>query len=154
MFSGCLVPPDNKEIKFGSSDQDNPPSAHKNTGVVLVLSHPQKYVPAAISGGADISEVSWCHMLRQISSHWGSQKLLQWVVCHGLTAYLFFNNFDKFESHNSLKLSFTNIRGLCSNFVDHELFIELNSPDIIAPCETNLDESIDCDNFSLRGYLP
>ena len=66
----------------------------------------------------------------------------------------FFNNFDNFESHNSLELSFTNIRGLCSNFVDHELFIELNSPDIIAPCETNLDESIDCDNFSLRGYLP
>ena len=25
---------------------------------------------------------------------------------------------DNFESHNSLKLSFTNIRGLSSNFVD------------------------------------
>ena len=77
----------------------------------------------------------------------------EWCVMDSQPTF-FFNNFDNFESHNSLKLSFTNIRGLCSNFVDHELFIELNSPDIIAPCETNLDESIDCDNFSLRGYLP
>ena len=27
---------------------------------------------------------------------------------------------DNFESHDSLKLSFTNIEGLCSNFVDYE----------------------------------
>ena len=55
---------------------------------------------------------------------------------------------DDFESHNSLKLSFTNIRGLCSNFVDCESFLEL------APCETNLDDLIDSGNFSVRGYLP
>ena len=61
---------------------------------------------------------------------------------------------DNFESHNSLKLSFTNIRGLCSNFVDCESFLESNSPDILALCETNLDDSIDTGNFSLRGYLP
>ena len=61
---------------------------------------------------------------------------------------------DNFESHNSLKLSFTNIRGLCSNFVDCESFLESNSPDIIALCETNLDESIDSGNFSVTGYLP
>ena len=30
----------------------------------------------------------------------------------------------------------------------------MNSPDILALCETNLDESIDCGNFSVRGYLP
>ena len=29
-----------------------------------------------------------------------------------------------------------------------------NSPDILALCETNLDDSIDSGNFSLRGYLP
>ena len=29
-----------------------------------------------------------------------------------------------------------------------------NSPDILALCETNLDDSIDSDNFSVRGYLP
>ena len=47
---------------------------------------------------------------------------------------------DNFESHNSLKLSFTNIRGLRSNFVDCESFLESNSPDILALCEINLDE--------------
>ena len=58
-----------------------------------------------------------------------------------------------FESHNSLKLSFTNI-GLCSNFVDCKSFLESNSSDILALCETNLDDSIDSGNLSVRGYLP
>ena len=61
---------------------------------------------------------------------------------------------DNFELHNSLKLSFRNIRGLRSNFVDCESFLESNSPDILALCETNLDDSIDSGNFSVRGYLP
>ena len=56
---------------------------------------------------------------------------------------------DNFESHNSLKL-----RGLRSNLVDCESFLESNSPDILALCETNLDDSIDSGNFSVRGYLP
>ena len=50
---------------------------------------------------------------------------------------------DNFESHNSLKLSSTNIRGLLSNFVDCESFLKSNSPDILALCETNSDDSID-----------
>ena len=57
---------------------------------------------------------------------------------------------DNFESHNSLKLSFTNIRGLRSNFVDCESFLESNSLDILALCEINLDDSIDPGNFSVR----
>ena len=61
---------------------------------------------------------------------------------------------DNFESHNSLKLSFTNIRGLRSNFVDCKSFLESNSPDILALCDTNLDDSIDSGNFSVRGYPP
>ena len=40
------------------------------------------------------------------------------------------------------------------NFVDCESFLESNSPDILALCETNLYGSIDSGNFSLRGYLP
>ena len=40
------------------------------------------------------------------------------------------------------------------NFVDCESFLESNSPDILALCETNLDDSIDSGNFSERGYLP
>ena len=55
---------------------------------------------------------------------------------------------DNFKSRNSLQLSFTNIWGLRSNFV------ESNSPDVLAPCETNLDDSNDSGNFSVRGYLP
>ena len=63
-------------------------------------------------------------------------------------------NTDNFELHNSLKLSFTNIRGLRSNFVDCESFLESNSPDILALCEINLNDSIDSGNFSVRGYIP
>ena len=61
---------------------------------------------------------------------------------------------DKSEPHKSLKLSFTNIRELRSNFAECESFLESNSPDILALCETNLDDSIDSGNFSVRGYLP
>ena len=60
---------------------------------------------------------------------------------------------DNFESHNSLKLSFGNIRGLHSNFVDCKSFLESNSPDIFALCETNLDGSMGSGNFCARVYL-
>ena len=61
---------------------------------------------------------------------------------------------DNSESPNSLKLSFMNIQDLCLNFADCEFFLESNSLDILALCETNLDDSIDSCNFSVRGYLP
>ena len=61
---------------------------------------------------------------------------------------------DNFQPRNSLKLSFTNIRGLRFNFVECESFLESKSPDILALCETNLDDSIDSGNLSVRGYLP
>ena len=61
---------------------------------------------------------------------------------------------DNFEPHNPLKVSFTNIRGLRSNFVECESFLESNSPDILALCQTNLDDPSDSGNFSVRGYLP
>ena len=61
---------------------------------------------------------------------------------------------DHFESHSSLKLSFTNIAGLHSNFVDCESFLESNSPGILALCKTNLYDSIDSGNFSVRDYHP
>ena len=52
---------------------------------------------------------------------------------------------DNFESHNSLKLSFTNIRGLRSNFVDCESLLESNSPDIhknIFVCQFSIHNKI------------
>ena len=61
---------------------------------------------------------------------------------------------DNFELHNSLKLSFTNILDLHSNFLDCDSFLESNSPDILVLCETNLDDSTNSGNFSVRGYLP
>ena len=60
---------------------------------------------------------------------------------------------DNFELYNSLKLSFMNIWGLRLNSVDYESFLESNSPDILALCETSLDDSTDSGNFSVRGYL-
>ena len=42
----------------------------------------------------------------------------------------------------------------CSNCVDCESFLESNSPDLLALCETNLDDSVDSGNFYMRGYHP
>ena len=55
LFFGCTVLSDSKEAELGISNQEAPPSAGKNTGVVLVPCHVWKYVPTAISGGVDIS---------------------------------------------------------------------------------------------------
>ena len=46
------------------------------------------------------------------------------------------------------------ILGFRPNFADCESFVESNSPDILSLCETNLDDSIDSGNFSVRGYHP
>ena len=84
-------------------------------------------------------------------------------MSHELTAYLSIFNLFKFnelrpyyQKHvNQIILKhITNIRGLRSNFVDCGSFLESNSPDILALCERNLDDSIDSGNFSVRGYLP
>ena len=61
---------------------------------------------------------------------------------------------DNCELRSSLKLSFTNIYGLQLKFVQSESFLESNSPEILALCDTNLDDSIDSANFSVTGYLP
>ena len=114
------------------------------------------------------SEVPGCHLLRQMSLQRGSQKLLQKLTC--LTVYLsIFDIFltqwimailskrckrENFESQNSLKISFTNILGLHSNFGECKSFLESNSPHILALCETNLYDSIDSGNFSVIGYFP
>ena len=58
------MPPDSKEIKLGSSDQEAFPSAGKNTGIVLVSCCAWKCVSTAISSGVDISEVPGCHLLQ------------------------------------------------------------------------------------------
>ena len=143
VFSGCTVSPDSKDAELESSNHKASPSAGTNTRVVLVPCCTWNCVPTAIFGGVDISEVPRCHLLQQISPQWGSQKILQGLVFHEFTAYLsVFDLFltqrikvilskrckkDNFESHNCLKLSFINIRGLCSNFVECESLLQLNS---------------------------
>ena len=170
VLSDRPVLPDIKETKLASSNQEPSPSEGKNTGIVLVPCHTWKCAPTAISSGVDISEVPGCHLLLQRSSQWGSWKLLQGLVPHELTGYFsVFNLFllqwimvtlpkgcklDNFESHTSLKLSFTNIWGFCLNFAECKTFLESNSPGILALCETGLDGSIYSDNFSLIVYLP
>ena len=169
MFSGCTVLRNSKETELGSSDPEASPSAGKNTGVVLVPCRAWKCAPIAIFDGVDIFEVPWCDLLPQMSSQWASQKLLQGLVSHEFTVYLsVFDLFltwvmamslkgcklDNLESRNSLKLSFTNIRVLHSICVEWKSFLKSNSSDILALCETNLEDSIDSGNFSVSGYLP
>ena len=118
----------------------------------------------------DISEVPVCHLLWQMSSQWGSQQWLQGLVSHELTAY--FSVWDlfltqqflailskgckpgNFELHNSLKLRFTNICNFHLNYVEYESLLESRSPDILALCEKNLDDSIDSGNLTGKVYLP
>ena len=59
---------------------------------------------------------------------------------------------QNFESHNSLKLNFTNIPGPCSNFVGCESFFKLNSPDALALCKTSFYDSIGSSSSSL-GFI-
>ena len=61
---------------------------------------------------------------------------------------------DNLELHSSLKRSIRSIGGPHSNFVDCESFLKSKTLDILALCETNLDDLIDSSNFSVRGYLP
>ena len=166
----CTVLSNSQETKFGSSNQEASPSAGKNTRIVLVPCRAWKCVPTAIPSGVNTSEVPGCHLFWKIRSQWGSQKLLHVLVSYKLTANLSVYNLflaqwivtilsegfkpDNFQPHNSLKLRFTNVQSLCSNFVESESFHEPNSPDIFALHEKNLYDSIDSGNFSGRGYLP
>ena len=38
-------------------------------------------------------------------------------------------------------------------FVECEYFLDSKSPDILALCETNVDDALDSGNFSVRGHL-
>ena len=105
-----------------------------------------------------------------MSSQSGSKKLPQLLVSQELTAYLSVFDLcltqrttailskgckpDNSESHNSSKLSFTNIKGLRSNFIDCVSFLKWNYPDILAICEISYDVAINSGNFSATSYLP
>ena len=89
--------------------------------------------PAWLLNG-DIGSPKWqfifsffCKVSQERSHFQGGYVIIRWH--EGIRTL---NNFD---TDSSLKLSFTNIWGICSNFVVCELFLESNSPDILAPCE-------------------
>ena len=60
---------------------------------------------------------------------------------------------NNFESHNSLKFSFTDVWSHCFIFVDWESFLKLDSPNTLPICKANLDDSINSGNFPVRVYL-
>ena len=57
VFSGCPVPPDNKEIEIWSSNQEASPLVSKNNEVVLVSCCAWKCVPTAISITANYDHI-------------------------------------------------------------------------------------------------
>ena len=122
--------------------------------------------PTAIT---DISEVPGCHLLQQMSPQWRSEKLLQGLVFHELTAYLSVFNLLKlnelwpyYQKHvNQTILNRTTLWSLALRifeaFVRILLIVNLSLNQTLLTfllCETNLDDSIDSGNLSVRGYLP
>ena len=98
-----------------------------------------------------------------------SQKLIQWLVSPELTVYLSIFNLSKlnelwpyYQKHiNQVILNHTTLWSLALWIFEALVWILLivnlslnNSPDILGLCESNLDDSIDSDSFSVRGYLP
>ena len=55
-------------------------------------------------------------------------------------------------SPRPLNICFSNVRGLRGNFVDVQTFLSLHSPDILALCETNLNDLIADREFDTQGY--
>ena len=122
---------------------------------MLVLCHAWKCVPTVIFGG--IHTHLWGPWVSFVLTDEFSLRVTKITLRIGVswaTAYfsdLFLTQWnmaipkgckaDNFKSHNSLKLSFTNIQVLYWNFAECESFVESNSPDILALCETNLDNS-------------
>ena len=109
-----------------------------------------KCVPTAFSSGVAISKVPAGVIVtteRVTKNYFNNWCLLNpWPTFLYLT-YFWLNELvilskackpDNFESHNFSKLGFSNIEGLCLNFVECEFFLESNSPEILLICEKKL----------------
>ena len=154
--------------KLGSGDWEASPWAAKNTGVVLVpflhtKVHPYSYFQwCGYFWSPWVSFVSTDELSVKVTKITSRICLMNSQPTFLFSTYLKFRNRgvlsktckqDNFESHNSPNLSLTIIWGLCSNFLDCKDFLESNSPDILAMCETGLDDSNDSGNFYVTGYL-
>ena len=161
MFSGCIKPSDSKETEPWNSRQIASPG--KNTGVVSVPC-PYSYFrwcgylcgPWVSFVTTDEFSVRVTNIASRISVS-SNQSLSSdfdlFLTLFGMTLLSKGCKLDNVQSHKSLKLSFRNTRVLRSNFVECESFFESNSPDILALCETNLNDSIDSGNFYVRVML-
>ena len=163
MISCCTASPDSKNTKLGISHQEASPSG-KNTRVDTSM---------------QLFLVVWIFLRflgvicydRWFFSEGHKNYFKYWCLIKTRPTFLFSTSLnsmnyghiiilskackpDNFESHYSLKPSFANIRGLHSNFVDCESFLESNFSYILALCETNLDDLINSGNFSVKSYLP
>ena len=149
MFSDCTMPPDSKETKRRNSNLEASPSVSKNNKVNLVPCSCMEVHPYSYFRWSGYFWGPWASLLWQMSSEWGSQKLIQGLVFHELTAYLsvfnlFYLNqlwpyYQKDVNHItinriipwSLTLQiFTFFYFHHSNFVDCKFFLESNSPGI------------------------
>ena len=138
-FSGCTLSPDSKETKLGSSDEASPSAGKKYRGSFSAMSRmevcPYSYFwwygylrgPGLSFVKTDKFSVgvtifffkNWC-LMNSLPTFLFLTFLTQWtmaILSKGCKP-------DIFESHNSLKLNFTNIPDLRSNFVECESFLE------------------------------
>ena len=76
-----------------------------------------------------------------------------WRLMNSQSTFLFLTYLNLMNYVILDNIRFTNIRDLRSSFVDCESALELNSPDVFALCETNLDDSIDSGNFCVKNFL-
>ena len=76
-----------------------------------------------------------------------------WRLMNSQSTFLFLTYLNLMNYVILDNIRFTNIRDLRLSFVDCESALELNSPDVFALCETNLDDSIDSGNFYVKNFL-
>ncbi|XP_065680992.1 uncharacterized protein LOC136094820 [Hydra vulgaris] len=108
-----------------------------------------------------------CYSLGFISGNkaiaWANKQCTEYYLCFESSSLTNFkmNKVTKTIKHkkpqsspSSLNLSFTNIRGLRSNFSSVESYLLQSSPDLIALCETNLSSAVSSYDLSVDGYLP
>ena len=70
---------------------------HQELKILRVSYSACKCVPLAISGSVNVSKIPRCHLLRQMTSQWWSQKFPLGLVSHELTANL--SIFNLFLTH-------------------------------------------------------
>lgn len=93
----------------------------------------------------------WIHSIRFSSTWIILLKLLEKLYCQFCFKVLKNKNNTTFWN---LASPIPNTGGVCYNFVGSISFFQSISHNILLSCDTNLKESIDWSNLSVRYYLP